>query len=92
MSFKHCPGIKDLVGPGQIITRSCPSCGEEVEFFSGETEAECPKCGHMLYSEATPSCVTWCQYADKCIADLKDRDLISPSKAEELERIAKKSG
>lgn len=90
MSFKYCPGVKDIVGPAQIIIRTCPSCGEEVEFFSDETEAKCSKCGRMLHREATPSCVTWCQYAEKCIADLKERGLIPPSRAEELERVVKK--
>jgi len=79
-----------LVGPAQIVTRTCPSCGEEVEFFSDETEAECPKCGHILHQEATPSCVSWCEYAEKCIADLKSRGMIPPSRADELEHIAKK--
>ncbi len=90
MAFKHCPGVKDLVGPGKIIIRTCPACGEEVEFFTGETEAECPKCKRPLHIEATPSCVTWCEYAIECIDDLKARGLIPPSKAEELVQIAKK--
>lgn len=89
--FKHCPGVKSLVEPAKIIIRSCPACGKEVEFFSDETEAKCLHCGHILYLEATPSCVSWCQYADKCIADLKYRGLIPPSRAEELERATKKN-
>ena len=84
MSFKHCPGVKDIVGPTQIILRTCPACSEEVEFFSDETETDCPGCGKKLHREATPSCVTWCQYAEKCIEDLKNRGLIPPSRAEEL--------
>jgi len=90
LGFKHCPGIRDLVKPVQIILRTCPSCGGEVEFFSDETEARCPGCGRILHREATPSCVSWCQYAEKCIADLKDRGIISRSKADELEKIAKR--
>lgn len=90
MSIKHCPGIKSIVGPVQIVTRTCPSCDEEVEFFSDETEARCPGCGRTLHREATPSCVTWCKYAIKCIDDLKDRGLIPPSRAKELELTAKK--
>ncbi|MCP8311246.1 MAG: hypothetical protein L6N95_05310 [Candidatus Methylarchaceae archaeon HK01B] len=90
MSFKHCPGVRDFVGPASIIIRTCPACGEEVEFFSDETEAECSKCGRTLHLEATQSCVSWCQYAEKCIDDLKYRGLISLSKAEELKRLVKK--
>jgi predicted RNA-binding Zn-ribbon protein involved in translation (DUF1610 family) len=87
--MKHCPGIKSLTEP-KIIIRTCPACGGEVEFFSDETEAKCPNCGRTLHREATPSCVTWCRYAFQCIEDLKNRGVITPSRAEELEKIAKK--
>lgn len=85
MAIKHCPGVRDLVEP-KIILRSCPACGEEVEFFSDETETECPNCGRKLHREASPSCVTWCQYAEACIADLERRRLIPPSRADELRK------
>ncbi len=88
--MKHCPGIKTLTEP-KIIIRTCPACGGEVEFFSDETEAQCPECGRTLHIEASPSCVVWCQYAFQCISDLKERKLISPSRAEQLEKIAKKA-
>jgi len=88
--MKHCPGVKDLVRP-QIIIRTCPVCGEEVEFFDYETEQKCPQCGKTLYREATASCVTWCQYADKCINDLESKRLIPKEVAEELRRLAKRS-
>jgi predicted RNA-binding Zn-ribbon protein involved in translation (DUF1610 family) len=90
LSFKHCPGIRALTGPVQIIIRSCPSCGEEIEFFSDETESKCPECGHKVHREATPSCVTWCKYAIKCIDDLEKRKLIPTSRAEELKKLTKK--
>lgn len=86
--IKRCPGAKELVEP-KIIVRTCPACGEEVEFLGYETEAKCYNCGRMLHREATPSCITWCEYASKCIADLKKRGIITPSRAEELEEIAK---
>jgi len=89
MSFKHCPGIKNLIGPVKIILRTCPSCGEEVEFFSDEVETKCDNCSRTLHREATPSCVTWCQYAEKCIKDLEKRGKLSPSNVSELLRIAK---
>ncbi len=92
MSFKTCPGIKDLVGPSKIILRSCPACGEEVEFFSDETEVACPSCGRSLHREATPSCVTWCKYAEKCIDDLEKRGLIPLSRIEELRKLTNKEG
>ena len=86
--LKRCPGAKDLVGP-KLIVRTCPACGGEVEFLGYETEAKCYNCGRMLHKEATSSCITWCEYALKCIADLKGRKLITPSRVEELEKIAK---
>jgi len=91
LSFKHCPGIKDLIKPTGIIVRTCPSCGEEVEFFSDEAEVKCPNCGKTLHREVTASCVSWCKYADKCIADLKSRGLLSPSRAAELEQLMKRT-
>lgn len=85
--LKRCPGAKDLVEP-KIIVRTCPACGEEVEFLGYETETKCHNCGRTLHREATPSCVTWCEYALKCIADLKERGIITASRAEELGKIA----
>ncbi|MEM2896408.1 MAG: hypothetical protein QW265_05155 [Candidatus Bathyarchaeia archaeon] len=87
----HCPGVKELVKPN-IIMRTCPNCGSEVEFFSDETEAICQNCGKMVYREVSSSCITWCPYALQCINDLRDRKLIPPSRAEELERIVRKKG
>ena len=89
LSIKHCPGIRSLVGPPQITIRTCPACGEEVEFFSGDTEVKCDECGRMLHREASPSCVTWCQYAEKCIFDLEKRGLIPPSRVKELLKATK---
>jgi len=45
----------------EIILRTCPVCGEEVEFFSYETKAVYPSCGRTLHRKATPSCVGWCE-------------------------------
>ncbi|MCP8322684.1 MAG: hypothetical protein L6N96_00700 [Candidatus Methylarchaceae archaeon HK02M2] len=87
--IQHCPGIKDLTTPQSITIRTCPKCGGEVEFFSDDFEVECPTCGRSLHREATNACVSWCEYALQCIADLKKRGLITQSKVEDLERIAR---
>lgn len=42
-----------------------------------------------MHREATPSCVSWCKYAEKCIADLANRRLIPLSKAEELRNVVR---
>jgi DNA-directed RNA polymerase subunit RPC12/RpoP len=87
LAFKACQGTKNLIGPTKIIIRTCPSCSNEVEFFSDETEAKCEKCGHILRQEVTPSCITWCEYAEKCIDDMKTQGMISSSRAEELFKV-----
>jgi len=87
--MKQCPGVRNLIRP-QIIVRTCPVCGEEVEFFDYEIEQKCPNCGTLIRRKAKPSCVTWCNYADKCIDDLEAKGLISKETAAELRKIAKK--
>ncbi|MEM2478504.1 MAG: hypothetical protein QW332_07275 [Thermoproteota archaeon] len=84
--FKRCPGVRSLVEP-QIIIRRCPFCNEEIEFFEYETQLECPKCGRMVHRKPTETCLSWCDYADKCIADLESRGIISKARAEELRRF-----
>ncbi|MEM2341730.1 MAG: hypothetical protein QXX94_05530 [Candidatus Bathyarchaeia archaeon] len=84
--FKRCPGVRSLVEP-QIIVRECPFCGEEIEFFEYEMQLECPKCGRIVYRELTETCLSWCDYADKCIADLERRGIINKDRAEELRKF-----
>ena len=88
--FKKCPGVRDVLRP-EIIFRTCPACGDDVEFFSDETETECSSCGRALHREASLSCVSWCEHASKCIADLVERKLVTPSRAEELMKMAEKT-
>ncbi len=83
-----CPGIRRLVEP-QIVVRTCPVCGEEVEFFEYETETTC-KCGKKVHREASPSCVVWCKYAEKCLEDLEKRKIVPPSRLEELRKLMKR--
>lgn len=84
--LRRCPGVRSLVDP-QIIIRECPFCGEEVEFFEYETQRECPRCGKTVYREPTEVCLSWCEYASKCITDLENRGIISKLKADELRRF-----
>ena len=87
--FKHCPGIKSLIYP-KIIIRECPFCGEEVEFLEYEKHQKCPRCGRIVYREASEACVAWCPYALKCINDLESKGLISKSRAKELRSIIRR--
>lgn len=84
--FKQCLGLRSLIEP-QIIVRECPFCGGEIEFFEYETQLECPNCGRIVHRELTETCLSWCNHADKCIADLENRGAISKGKAEELRRL-----
>ncbi|MEM0048915.1 MAG: hypothetical protein QXW39_00045 [Candidatus Bathyarchaeia archaeon] len=86
MMFKRCPGIRSLVEP-QIIIRRCPFCDEEIEFFEYETHLTCPKCGRIVYREPSESCLSWCEYAERCITDLESRGLINKDRAKELRKF-----
>ena len=89
--FKHCPGIRELTSPQQIIITKCPNCGSEVEFFGDEFRVKCPNCGHIVRREASSVCVSWCQYAIECIENLKNMGRITEEKAEELIELARKT-
>jgi endogenous inhibitor of DNA gyrase (YacG/DUF329 family) len=59
-----CPGFaKDI----RIKLIKCPSCGYLVEFFSDEIKRKCPKCKQEVTQEKLPSCIDWCQAAEKCL-------------------------
>ena len=45
----------------------CPGCGYQVEIFSDELRARCPRCGGEVYREKTPSCIDWCKGAEACL-------------------------
>lgn len=84
--FKHCPGTRSLVSP-KIIVRSCPFCGEEIEFFEYETQQECYNCGKIVYREPSEICIIWCDYAEKCVSELESKSLISKDRAAELRKL-----
>jgi NADH pyrophosphatase NudC (nudix superfamily) len=84
--YKHCPGMRSIVDP-KIIIRTCPYCGDEVEFFEYETVQKCYNCGREVYREPSEVCITWCNYADKCIEELESKSMIDHNRAEELRKI-----
>ncbi|MEM0085339.1 MAG: hypothetical protein QW743_07965 [Candidatus Methanomethylicia archaeon] len=87
--LKRCPGVKSLIDP-KIIVRSCPFCGEEIEFFEYENQLKCPNCGKIVHREPTETCLSWCGYAEKCIYDLEVRGYVDKERAEELRKLIKK--
>ena len=61
----RCPGIS-----GQRLTSTilrCSNCGAEVEIFSDESKARCPKCRTPVYKKSAPTCAKWCKAAAECM-------------------------
>ena len=60
-----CPGSQKFKQPEPQIV-NCPSCGEEVEIWTDETETVCRKCKVTVKRERGQSCLDWCGYAKFC--------------------------
>ena len=61
----RCPGLS-----GQRLTSTilpCPKCGGEVEIFSDESKARCPRCRSPVYKGAVPTCAKWCKAGAECM-------------------------
>ncbi len=65
MIFK-CPGSQRFSQPEPEII-NCSYCGAEVEMFSDEAKATCPKCAKTVTRENAASCLDWCSYAKECV-------------------------
>src|SRR4030066_192443 len=70
-----CPGTRTMLdAPPEEV--KCRKCGYETEIFADEPKVECPKCGADIFRNADepkpPSCVEWCQFAEKCLGDVFD--------------------
>ncbi|MBI2852799.1 MAG: hemerythrin domain-containing protein [Chloroflexi bacterium] len=63
---KSCPGSKAIRNPVPENI-SCPNCGYEVEIWTDEIKATCPKCKTKVFREAQVSCIDWCPYAKECV-------------------------
>jgi len=63
--INNCPGQD----PKKLEAKNikCPSCGYEIEIFSDEVKACCPKCKSMAYLCRMPSCIDWCKKAEDCV-------------------------
>ncbi|MFA4842610.1 MAG: HD domain-containing protein [Candidatus Omnitrophota bacterium] len=61
--------------PGQdkrnvkIESYTCPGCGYEIEMFSDEFKASCPRCQKVVPREVLPTCIDWCRYAKECVGE-----------------------
>lgn len=83
LSMSGCQGKDNL----QVEERICPVCGEEVEIFSIDTQAECPSCGHIVYNDMI-TCVQWCQYAEQCVGPENYKRFMEVAKAQEERKKA----
>ena len=64
----ECPGSKSIRQPQPEYIK-CPSCSHEVEIWTDEIKAKCPKCKKTVTREAGLSCLEWCKYAKECVGD-----------------------
>jgi len=63
----ECPGSQKFKHPEPEMIR-CKSCGEEVEIWTDESQAVCPKCRNMVKRDSGQSCLDWCKHAKECVA------------------------
>ncbi|MFH1868963.1 MAG: phosphohydrolase [Candidatus Omnitrophota bacterium] len=47
----------------------CPFCFFDVEIWSDEVKATCPKCKKTFMRESEQSCLDWCKFAKDCVGD-----------------------
>jgi DNA-directed RNA polymerase subunit RPC12/RpoP len=65
---KFCPGSHAIREP-QPETLYCTNCGGEVEIWSDERMARCPKCGTPAMKDRGASCLDWCKMAKECVGE-----------------------
>lgn len=64
----ECPGSKIIRQPQPEFIK-CPFCSEEVEIWTDEIKATCPKCKKVIVRDQATSCLEWCSYAKECVGD-----------------------
>jgi len=63
---KSCPGSRAICEPKPEYF-NCANCGTEVEIWTDELKATCPKCGSKVYRARGNSCIDWCPHAKECV-------------------------
>lgn len=66
MGLDFCPGAKLLRQPAPEDF-NCPRCNTEVEIWTDEKKAKCPKCGYTVFKESNYNCLDWCAYGEDCV-------------------------
>lgn len=78
MNFK-CPGSQKFSQPQPEI-KNCPYCGAEIEIWTDEVKATCPKCKKTVTREQAVSCLDWCKYAKECLGEKKYKEYMQNKK------------
>jgi ribosomal protein S27AE len=84
MAVKFCPGAANISGTPTLKIKKCPSCGNEVELFSTDTQMECEKCGFIVYNNIQ-SCIRWCSHARECVGDEMYEKLMNADNVDVIE-------
>ncbi len=72
---ESCPGLSQFMRPTPTYLK-CPHCNGDVEIWSDEECASCPKCGTTVSRGKVQSCLDYCEFADKCrnLIDVRKRE------------------
>ena len=67
--FSECPGTKNFKRPEPDYI-NCPHCLEELEIWSDEFQAKCPKCKKIVIrNQEKQTCLDWCKSAKECVGE-----------------------
>jgi HD superfamily phosphodiesterase/predicted RNA-binding Zn-ribbon protein involved in translation (DUF1610 family) len=88
----ECPGSRKFRQPLPEFI-NCPGCGQEVEIWTDEVKATCPRCKKTVVRNQEESCLDWCEYARECVGEktfenyMKNKSLtLKQQLMEELQR------
>jgi hypothetical protein len=68
MDHTVCPGSKKMRSPAPESI-CCQSCGYDVEIWSDELRAECPRCKTTVMRKGISSCLDWCKMGKQCVGE-----------------------
>jgi HD superfamily phosphodiesterase len=63
-----CPGSQNFSQP-KPENVACPFCSYDVEIWTDEVKATCPKCKRTFLREGEQSCLDWCAFAKECLGE-----------------------
>lgn len=64
----NCPGSEKFKQPHPESVK-CPKCASDVEIWTDEYDAVCPKCKSRVTRQSGQSCLDWCKYAKECLGN-----------------------